>query len=104
MIISTTSQLEGRPIAEYLGVVSSESVQGIYFVRDFFARFRDFFGGRSQTLESALREAREQATEELKARARQLQADAVVGWILRSACRRYRAAWSWYLPPVRQCA
>ncbi|HDS1791885.1 TPA: heavy metal-binding domain-containing protein, partial [Pseudomonas putida] len=28
---------------------------------------------------SALREAREQATEELKARARQLQADAVVG-------------------------
>lgn len=58
MIISTTSQLEGRPIAEYLGVVSSESVQGIYFVRDFFARFRDFFGGRSQTLESALREAR----------------------------------------------
>ncbi|MGE8370477.1 MAG: heavy metal-binding domain-containing protein, partial [Pseudomonas putida] len=42
MIISTTSQLEGRPIAEYLGVVSSESVQGINFVRDFFARFRDF--------------------------------------------------------------
>lgn len=79
MIISTTSQLEGRPIAEYLGVVSSESVQGINFVRDFFARFRDVFGGRSQTLESALREAREQATEALKARARQLQADAVVG-------------------------
>ena len=79
MIISTTSQLEGRPIAEYLGVVSFESVQGINFVRDFFARFRDVFGGRSQTLESALREAREQATEELKARARQLQADAVVG-------------------------
>lgn len=43
MIISTTSQLEGRPIAEYLGVVSSESVQGINFVRDFFTRFRDFF-------------------------------------------------------------
>ena len=61
MIISTTSQLEGRPIADYLGVVSSESVQGINFVRDFFTRFRDFFGGRSQTLESALREAREQA-------------------------------------------
>ncbi|MNW03281.1 hypothetical protein D3C71_1991960 [compost metagenome] len=60
-------------------MVSSESVQGINFVRDFFARFCDFFGGRSQTLESALREAREQATEELKARARQLQADAVVG-------------------------
>jgi uncharacterized protein YbjQ (UPF0145 family) len=35
MIISTTSQLEGRPVAEYLGVVSAESVQGINFVRDF---------------------------------------------------------------------
>ncbi len=29
MIITTTSQLEGRPVAEYLGVVSAESVQGI---------------------------------------------------------------------------
>ena len=57
MIISTTSQLEGRPIAEYLGVVSAESVQGINFVRDFFTRVRDVLGGRSQTLESALREA-----------------------------------------------
>ncbi|WP_286920308.1 YbjQ family protein [Pseudomonas sp. UBA6699] len=79
MIISTTSQLEGRPIAEYLGVVSAESVQGINFVRDFFTRVRDVLGGRSQTLESALREAREQATEELKARAQQLRAEAVVG-------------------------
>jgi uncharacterized protein YbjQ (UPF0145 family) len=79
VIISTTSQLEGRPVAEYLGVVSAESVQGINFVRDFFARFRDVFGGRSQTLESALKLAREQATEELQTRARLLQADAVLG-------------------------
>ena len=79
MIISTTSQLDGRPIGEYLGLVSAESVQGINFVRDFCARFRDFFGGRSQTLESALKQAREQATAELIARARQMNADAVVG-------------------------
>lgn len=79
MIISTTSQLDGRAIGEYLGLVSAESVQGINFVRDFFARFRDFFGGRSQTLESALKQAREQATAELIARARQMNADAVVG-------------------------
>lgn len=79
MIISTTSQLDGRPIGEYLGLVSAESVQGINFVRDFFARFRDFFGGRSQTLESALKQAREQATAELIARARQMNADAIVG-------------------------
>lgn len=40
---------------------------------------RDFFDGRSQTFERALQEARIQATDEIKARARALQADAVVG-------------------------
>ncbi|WP_313738683.1 YbjQ family protein [Pseudomonas sp.] len=79
MIVTTTSQIDGRPVAQYLGVVSAQSVQGVNFVRDFFARFRDVFGGRSQTLESALRTAREQATEELQRQAKQLGADAVVG-------------------------
>ena len=40
---------------------------------------RDFCGGRSHTLERALQEARIQATDEIKERARALQADAVVG-------------------------
>ena len=79
MIITTTHSVEGRQIAAYLDVVSAESVQGINVVRDMFAGMRDFFGGRSQTLEKALREARAQATDELKERAAKLQADAVVG-------------------------
>ena len=58
MIVTTTAQIEGREIAAYLDIVSSESVQGINVVRDLFAGMRDFFGGRSQTLERALREAR----------------------------------------------
>ena len=41
-----------------VGVVSAESVHGINVVRDFFTGVRDFFGGRSQTLERALKEAR----------------------------------------------
>ncbi|MBC2656958.1 YbjQ family protein [Pseudomonas sp. MSSRFD41] len=79
MIVTTTAQIEGREIAAYLDIVSSESVQGINVVRDLFAGMRDFFGGRSQTLERALREARVQATDEIKDRARRLDADAVVG-------------------------
>ncbi|MDX9664400.1 YbjQ family protein [Pseudomonas sp. P5_152] len=79
MITTTTHSIEGRQIAAYLDIVSAESVQGINVVRDIFAGMRDFFGGRSQTLEKALREARAQATDELKERARSLQADAVVG-------------------------
>ncbi|PWB30452.1 hypothetical protein DCO48_20535 [Pseudomonas sp. SDI] len=79
MITTTTGSVEGREIAAYLDIVSGESVQGVNVVRDIFASFRDFFGGRSHTLESALKEARLQATDEIKARARSLQADAVVG-------------------------
>lgn len=79
MITTTTHSIEGRQIAAYLDIVSAESVQGINVVRDIFAGMRDFFGGRSQTLEKSLREARAQATDELKERARSLQADAVVG-------------------------
>lgn len=79
MIVTTTAHIEGREIAGYLDIVSAESVQGINVVRDLFAGMRDFFGGRSQTLERALREARIQATDEIKARARKLDADAVVG-------------------------
>lgn len=52
MIITTTGTVEGRQIAAYLDVVSAESVQGINVVRDVFASFRDFFGGRSQTLKA----------------------------------------------------
>jgi uncharacterized protein YbjQ (UPF0145 family) len=103
MIISTTSQLEGRPVAEYLGVVSAESVQGSTSCAIFYTlsrRLRRPFAdpGRRAAL------AREQATEELQARARQLQADAVLGGTSRSACRRCRAAWSWCSQPARRCA
>lgn len=79
MIITTTSTIEGRVIGSYLDIVSAESVQGINVVRDIFAGMRDFFGGRSQTLERALKEARVQATDEIKERAQRLQADAIVG-------------------------
>ena len=79
MITTTTHAIEGRQITAYLDIVSAESVQGVNVIRDMFAGMRDFFGGRSQTLEKALREARAQATDELKERAAKLQADAVVG-------------------------
>lgn len=79
MIITTTNSIEGRQITEYLGVVSAESVHGINVVRDFFTGMRDFFGGRSQTLERALKEARAEVTDEIRERAGVLRADAIVG-------------------------
>lgn len=79
MIVTTTHTIDGRKITDYLGVVSAESVHGINVVRDFFTGVRDFFGGRSQTLERALKEARAQVTAEIRDRAGDLRADAIVG-------------------------
>ena len=49
------------------------------FIKDFKASLRDFVGGRSGSYEQELINARAQALRELEERARQLNADAVVG-------------------------
>ena len=79
MILTTTPSVEGRTITSYLGIVFGEVVSGVDFIRDMAAGFRDFFGGRSQTYEDELLQARQQALEELERRAAQMGADAVVG-------------------------
>lgn len=79
MILTTTPTIEGRTIVEYKGVVFGEVIVGINFIKDFAASFRDFFGGRSNTYEQELTDARTTAMEELKARAHAMGADAVVG-------------------------
>ena len=47
MLLTTTPTIEGRPVVQYLGIVTSESIIGANFVRDFFASIRDVNGGRS---------------------------------------------------------
>ena len=44
MIITTTPQIEGRPIREYKVVVTGETIIGANFVKDFFASLRDVIG------------------------------------------------------------
>ncbi len=79
MIISTTPSLEGRRIREYKGVVFGEVVSGVDFVKDIAAGFTNFFGGRSHSYEGELIAAREHAIEEMKNRAYQMGANAVLG-------------------------
>ena len=79
MILSTTPTLEGRPIRQYHGVVTSEVIIGANFVRDIAASIRDFFGGRRQSYETVLIEAKQTALRELESRASQMGANAVVG-------------------------
>ncbi len=78
-MMSTTSVIEGRPVREYLGVVTGEVIVGANIFKDFFAGIRDIVGGRSSSYENTLRDARKTALEELSAEARSLGADAVIG-------------------------
>ena len=79
MIMTTTPSIEGRRITEYKGVVFGEVIAGVDFVKDFAAGLSNFFGGRSNTYEQELMQARETALKELSDRAEALGADAVVG-------------------------
>jgi uncharacterized protein YbjQ (UPF0145 family) len=71
--------IEGRPVKDYLGVVTGEVIVGANIFKDLFAGIRDIVGGRSGSYESTLRDARATALDELKAEAKALGADAVIG-------------------------
>ncbi len=79
MLMTTTSTIEGRPISQYLGVVTGEVIVGANIFKDLFAGIRDIVGGRSGAYESTLRDARQAALKELADEARALGADGVIG-------------------------
>ena len=79
MIVTTTTAVEGRPVREYLGVVTGEVIVGANIFKDLFAGIRDIVGGRAGSYESTLRSARNEAFAELEAEAAQRGADAIIG-------------------------
>ncbi len=79
MIITTTPEIQGRPIQEYFGIVTGEAVLGANVFRDLFAGIRDIVGGRAGAYEEELRNARQIALTEMEAEATSRGADAVVG-------------------------
>jgi len=78
MILTTTPTVEGRPIRQYLGIVTGEAILGTNVIRDFFAGIRDIVGGRSASYEKELRKGRDIALKEIEEEARRVGADAVV--------------------------
>jgi uncharacterized protein YbjQ (UPF0145 family) len=79
MIVTTTPTIEGRPVRDYLGVVTGEAILGANIFRDVFAGLRDIVGGRSGSYERVLREARDAALAELMDEAARRGANAVIG-------------------------
>ncbi|SRR6056297_989040 len=79
MILTTTPTIEGRRIVEYKGIVCGEVITGVNFVKDFMAGIRDFVGGRSSSYEKELIIARDSALAEMRSRALEIGANAIVG-------------------------
>jgi uncharacterized protein YbjQ (UPF0145 family) len=79
MILSTTPQIEGHPIQEYKGVVTGETIIGANIIKDFFAGIRDIVGGRADSYEKVLAEAKDTSLREMMERAQAMGANAVVG-------------------------
>lgn len=79
MITTTTHNIEGKPVVQYLGVVSAESIIGANIFKDLFAGLRDIVGGRSETYERVIEEARNNAMNEMVKKAQSLGGNAVIG-------------------------
>jgi len=79
MILSTTNNIDGKPVKDYLGIVTGETIIGANIVKDVFASIRDIVGGRSSSYEKVLREAKNTALKEMTENAEKLNADAVIG-------------------------
>lgn len=79
MIVTTTNFVENREVEEYIGLVCGEVIEGLNFLKDLGAGLRNIIGGRSSGYEKGVIEGREEAIEEMKARAAELGADAVIG-------------------------
>lgn len=63
----------------YFGIVSGETIIGANVFRDFFASIRDVIGGRANSYEEVLREAKDTAMKEMIDQALRMGANAVVG-------------------------
>ncbi len=78
MLVVTATQLQGKNIKEYIGLVTGEAILGANIFKDFFAGIRDIVGGRSAAYEGELKKAKELAVNEMSDQARLAGANAVI--------------------------
>jgi uncharacterized protein YbjQ (UPF0145 family) len=79
MIITTTPNIEGKQIQEYLGLVTGEAILGAHIGRDILASITDIVGGRSTEYEEEIQKARVIAVKEMTSEAKTKGGDAIVG-------------------------
>lgn len=79
ILLSTTSELNGWDIVEYVDIVSAQIVIGTGVFSDLFAELTDFMGGNSDSYEKQLKQLNNKALSNLSEQAKSLNANAVVG-------------------------
>ena len=77
--LTTAFAFVNHEIQDEVSIITAECVFGMNVFRDFFAGMTDFFGGRSDSSQKVLRDARETCLNELKKEAYALGADGVIG-------------------------
>ena len=77
--IATTNNIDGYKVSQYLGLVNANVVIGANIISDWLAAFTDVFGGYSNTYQNKLDDIYDKALIELKNKAEEINADAVLG-------------------------
>ncbi|WP_320188230.1 YbjQ family protein [Agrobacterium rosae] len=79
MILTTTINVPGRDMEGVVSIVAAESAVGLNIFKDIANNWRDFFGGKSETSQTALKDVRTDCLDKLKLEAAKVGADAVIG-------------------------
>ncbi len=79
MILSTTFEVQGRSVAQHLGLVRGNVVRSRFFGRDIVAGLRMIVGGEIHEYTKLLADSREQALDRMVEHGKSLGADAIVG-------------------------
>ena len=78
VIVTTANEIEGRRIAEYLGIVRGIVVRSPGFGRSFTGAFAAIGGGNIREFEEVCEEARAEAHGRMMDHAREREADAII--------------------------
>jgi uncharacterized protein YbjQ (UPF0145 family) len=79
MIVVTTEQIEGKRIAETLGLVKGSTIRARNIGHDIMAGLRNVVGGEVKDYTVMLAQAREEALQRMIEQAEQMGANAIIG-------------------------
>lgn len=78
MIVVTTEQIEGKKIAETLGLVKGSTIRARHMGRDIMAGLRTIVGGEIKEYTVMLAQAREEALQRMIEQAEKMDANAIL--------------------------